>query len=189
MKRAAFALALACLAAPAGATTVEVQARQLLDDDLRAWAADPAVAAAIIAQNAANTGLDAAQIEALDQAWRAEIGQATQPTIAPVMTNAASDVLRARIAASGGRVTEAFVMDALGLNVATASATSDYWQGDEAKFSETYPKGAEAMHLGEVEFDESSQSYQMQISFTVTDPASGAPIGAMTVAVDAEQMN
>ena len=133
--------------------------------------------------------MEAAQIEALDQAWRAEIGQATQPTIAPVMTNAASDVLRARIAASGGRVTEAFVMDALGLNVATASATSDYWQGDEAKFSETYPKGAEAMHLGEVEFDESSQSYQMQISFTVPDPASGAPIGAMTVAVDAEQMN
>ena len=83
-------------------------------------------------------------------------------------------------------ITEVIVMDAKGLNVAASGATSDYWQGDEAKYQETYPKGPGAVHFGEVEFDESSQTYQAQISITVTDPDTGRPIGAMTVGVDAE---
>ena len=79
-------------------------------------------------------------------------------------------------------------MDAQGLNVAASGLTSDYWQGDEAKFTETYGKGAGAVHFGEVEFDESSQTYQAQISVTVTDPATGQPIGAITVGVDAAHL-
>ena len=48
--------------------------------------------------------------------------------------------------------------------------------------------GAGATHLSEVEFDESTQTYQGQISVTVTDPATGTPIGALTVGVDAEAL-
>jgi len=64
--------------------------------------------------------------------------------------------------------------------------TSDYWQGDEAKFTQTYAVGSDAVHFSDIDFDESSQSYQAQISFTIIDPASGAPIGAMTVGVLAD---
>jgi hypothetical protein len=89
--------------------------------------------------------------------------------------------------AMGGAVTEIIVMDALGLNVATSGVPSDYWQGDEAKHQQTYGVGPDAVHFGDIEYDESSQKYQAQISFTLSDPDTNAPIGAMTVAVDAEE--
>ena len=79
-------------------------------------------------------------------------------------------------------------MDNRGLNVATAGLTSDYWQGDEAKFTETFGKGAGAMQIGEVEFDESSQTYSVQVSLTIVDAKTATPIGAMTIALNAEAL-
>lgn len=149
---------------------------------------DPVLVTAVRAQNEANAGLGQSEIDALDQAWRAEIGRSDSPTIDAVLDNAASDFLRARIEAENGLFTEIFVMDALGLNVATATTTSDYWQGDEAKFSETYPQGPGATHFGEIEKDESTGSYQAQISRTLTDPETGEAIGAVTIGVNAEML-
>ena len=40
----------------------------------------------------------------------------------------------------------------------------------------------------EIEFDESTQSYLAQVSVTLSDPSSGAPIGAMTIGLDAESL-
>ena len=79
-------------------------------------------------------------------------------------------------------------MDAHGLNVAATAPTSDMWQGDEAKFTETYPKGPDATHFSEVEFDESSQIFQGQISIPMVDPDTGEVVGAMTVGVNAEAL-
>ncbi|MGR3496718.1 hypothetical protein [Citreimonas sp.] len=158
------------------------------DASIAGWATDPVLLDAIAHQNQTTAGYDAATIEAMDQAWRAEVGAPDSPTIDPVVQHPASDFLRARVAESGGTITEIFVMDSVGLNVASSGMTSDYWQGDEEKFSETYGAGAGAMHFSEIEFDESSQSYQAQISFTLTDPATGDPIGAMTVGVNAESL-
>ena len=105
-----------------------------------------------------------------------------------MLENDAATFLREQVEASGGVITEVFIMDARGLNVAASATTSDFWQGDEAKHSETYGKGVDAVHFGEVEFDESTQSYQGQISMTLTDPATGEAIGALTVGVDAEAL-
>jgi hypothetical protein len=97
-----------------------------------------------------------------------------------------SAYLKEKVAASGGRITEVFVMDALGLNVAASNVTSDYWQGDEDKYAKTYNMGSGAVFVDEVEFDESSQTYQGQISISLTDPASGEVVGAMTIGLNAE---
>ena len=157
-----------------------------VDTTMSVWVQAPEVLSAIRAQNAETAGYDAARIDDLDQQWRAEVGTASAPLVDAIVGNAASDFLRQQAAETGGLVTEVFVMDAQGLNVASSGYTSDYWQGDEAKFSETYGQGAGALHFGDVEFDESSQTYQAQISMTIVDPETGAPIGAMTVGVDAE---
>lgn len=162
--------------------------QEYLDTQIMGWAQSEAIVAAIIAQNAQNAGVDQARIDALDTAWRAEVGASDTPTITPVLNNSASDYLRERVANAGGTITEVFIMDAHGLNVAASNITSDYWQGDEDKFQKTYGVGAGARHLGEVEFDESTQTYQGQISITIVDPATGQPIGAMTVGVDAEAL-
>lgn len=65
-------------------------------------------------------------------------------------------------------------MDARGLNVAASDVTSDYWQGDEEKFSATHEVGAGALHISDVEMDKSTQRYQGQISLTISDPATGS---------------
>ncbi len=92
------------------------------------------------------------------------------------------------MAAAGGAITEIFTMDLNGLNVAASDTTSDYWQGDEDKFSQTYLIGAGAVHISDVEFDESSQSYQAQVSITLVDPGTNAAIGAMTVGLNADEL-
>ena len=182
---AAFSLVVAGVAQ---ANEFEPAMQEFLEAELGTWSTDAAFVSAINAQNTQTAGYDQAMIDQLDARWRAEVGMADTPTITPVMTSALSEVLRSRVAAAGGRITEVFVMDARGLNVAASDVTSDYWQGDEAKFQETYGRGPGASHLGEVEFDESTQTYQGQISLTIVDPSSGQAIGAVTVGVDAESL-
>ena len=86
---------------------------------------------------------------------------------------------------SGGKVVEIILMDNHGLNAAISSITSDFWQGDEDKHQQTYLKANDAVHIGDVEFDESSQAYVVQVSFVVTDTA-GLAIGAATFSLNAE---
>lgn len=188
MKLRAATLALALSAFPAYAQDFSAQVTELVATDLRAWAADPALIAAVIAANDAHAPLTQPQIDSLDTAWKAEVDSATRPTIDPVLASPVSQALKAKIEASGGKVLEAFVTDNRGLNVAQSGVTSDFWQGDEPKFQETFSKGADAVHVSAVEFDESAQGYQVQASFTVTDPATGAPIGSMTLGLNAEMI-
>lgn len=164
------------------------QMLSFLQDEIMPWASSDVLIDAVRAQNGTTAAYTQADIDALDAAWRAEIGQTDRPTIDPVVNNAASDFLRDRVAAAGGTITEVFVMDARGLNVAASDVTSDYWQGDEAKFSETFPNGAGASHISEVEYDESTQTYQAQISFPIVDPASNEVVGVATVGVNADAL-
>ncbi len=176
------------LALPATANDFEAKMQSFLESEIMTWAQDQVLLDAIRSQNAETAGLSQEEIDTLDAAWQEQIGLADRPTITPIIENPASDFLRDRVAEAGGTITEVFIMDSRGLNVAASDVTSDYWQGDEAKFSETFPRGAGAAHFGEVEFDESSQTYQSQISIPVVDPSSNTVLGAMTVGVNAEAL-
>ena len=187
MKTTVFA-GLVCLAATTAAANDYAPAMQAyVDGQIAGWMNDATIVSAIKAQNEKHAGLDAAAIDAMDKAWRAEVGTAATPTITPVLEGPAADFLRAKVAEAGGAITEVFIMDMHGLNVAASDVTSDYWQGDEAKFSETYPKGAGAVFIDEVEFDDSTQTFQGQVSVTIVDET-GAPVGAMTVGLNAEAL-
>ena len=188
MKTILSVVALGILAVPAQADDFGPALQDYLESQVATWAQDDAIVSAINAQNERTAGYDQAMIDQLDATWRAEVGASDTPTISPVLNNETADFLRNQVAASGGMITEVFIMDMHGLNVAASDVTSDYWQGDEAKFSETYGRGPESRHIGDVEFDESTQMYQGQISLTIVDPATGKPIGAMTVGVDAEAL-
>ena len=179
-------LTLLCLAAhPVAASGIEEGMKSYVEGEVRAWFAEAAIVAAVQGANLAHAGLSPADISTLDAQWQAEIGT-DSALIKQVTDNAASSYLRERIAASDGKVTELIVMDNKGLNVAISDITSDYFQGDEDKFQKTFPLAPAAFHISEVELDESTQTYQAQLSFTLTDPATGAPIGAVTVGVNAE---
>jgi hypothetical protein len=155
----------------------------LAQGEIKTIAADPVLVAAIVAQNAASAGYDQAKIDELDKQWRAEVDAASKPLIDATLANEASVYLAKVQQESGGKFTEIFATDAKGLNVAQSTVTSDYWQGDEDKFTKSFGAGADAVFLGEVEQDESTQTFQSQVSVTVVD-ATGAPIGSITVGVD-----
>ena len=180
---------LALVFAVAGSTCLaaddfQAEMQSYLEDSIAQWATAPELIAAIAAQNAETANYTQDQIDHMDSQWRGEVGTAYQPMVDAVIGNEAADILRDMVAASGGAITEAFIMDAAGLNVAASVPTSDYWQGDEAKHIKTYRIGAGAVHFGEIEYDNSTETVQGQISLTISDTATGEPIGAMTVGID-----
>lgn len=160
--------------------------RAFVEADIMSWAQSAQVIDAVNSQNTETAGSSEAQIIEWDTQWRAEVGQSDQPLIADVMGRDLSSFLSQQVDASEGRITEIFVMDALGLNVAASDITSDYWQGDEAKHSKSYGAGPNAVFVDAIEFDESAQSYQGQVSISLTDPATGEVVGAMTIGLNAE---
>ncbi|HEY4201895.1 MAG TPA: hypothetical protein VGM83_15190 [Devosiaceae bacterium] len=151
-------------------------------------AENPLVVDAIKAQNAVTSGYDQTKIDALDAQWVAEVDAKNKPLIEATLGNAAAKFLAAAQDESAGLFTEIFVTDAKGLDVAQSTITSDYWQGDEAKFTESFGKGPGAVFLGDIEQDESTQAFQSQVSIAIIDPATGAAIGSITVGVDLSQI-
>lgn len=179
-------LALSVFAAPmAQAADVPPAMSQYIYDDLMKWVNDAQIVQAINVQNGQTANLSETEIIDRDNVWRAEVGQSNAPMVDGVLNAPLSAFLREHLDQSQGRITEVFVMDRKGLNVAASDVTSDYWQGDEAKFQQTYSKGAGSVFIDEIELDESTQRYQGQVSFAVTDPATGAVVGAITVGLDA----
>lgn len=151
------------------------------------WINNPVLISAIKAQNAKNANLSEAEIIALDKKWRAEVDAGDKPMISAVLGNPASSFLKEQQAASGGVISEVFAMDNKGLNVAQSEITSDYWQGDEAKFQKSYGAGKDAVFVDGVEKDESTQALQSQVSLTVKDET-GAPIGAITIGINVDAL-
>ena len=183
---AIFAAALATTAQASGPH--EGPMRDYAEGTVRAWTTNPMVVEAIRAQNAAHAGLSQSEIDGLDQQWRAETSSSSRPLIDRVLRTEASEFLTNAKNGERGLVTEIFVMDNRGLNVAQSDVTSDYWQGDEAKWQKTFLAGPGSLFIDEVEMDESTQTFQSQVSMPVVDPATGEVIGAITVGVNVDAL-
>ncbi|UUX49951.1 hypothetical protein NUH88_21500 [Nisaea acidiphila] len=164
--------------AQAKAPSVEILDEAALDS-IRDWLENPVVEMSILAHNKRYKDVDQAKIDALDKAWGAERESADQPLIAATLSSPLSAYLTQIQAASDGIFTEIFVMDAFGLNVGQSSITSDFWQGDEAKFQKTFAVGPDAVFIDEPEFHESSNTWRTQVNLTIAKD--GKPIGAVTV--------
>lgn len=173
-------------AALADDAEIKAKAKDYTEAQVAKWVADADVVAALNAANAASAGYDQAKIDTLDKEWRAEVGAASHPLIDQVLASPASAKAKSWCNGAGGVVTEVILMDDKGLNVGICDVSSDYWQGDEPKYQNTFPKGAGTIFVDDVEQDSSTQKFQVQSSMTVVDPATGKPIGAVTVGLDAE---
>ncbi|MBO2586183.1 PDC sensor domain-containing protein [Shewanella algae] len=174
------------VAAAANANDYEAAISELANTQVKSWLGDPLIVDSIKQQNSANAELSKEQILDLDKQWRAQVAAADKPLVDKLLNNPLSDFLRQKLQQSNGLYTEIFVMDDKGLNVGQSAMTSDYWQGDEAKWQQTFAKGPDSIHISEVEEDESTQSYQSQLSLPVVDPSSGAVIGAITLGINVE---
>lgn len=176
------AAVIACGAAHA--TEFDAPLQALASSELATIAARADILASVAAQNAEHAGIDQARIDELDTQWRAE-ASGGGALVDGVLARDTSAMLRQLQEESGGIYTEIFVMDNHGLNVAQSGVTSDYWQGDEAKWQ--VPFNQKVTHFSDVELDESTQTYQAQVSLPVLD-ANGQPIGAVTFGVNVEML-
>lgn len=156
--------------------------KALADSKLKALGSDATIVAAVKAANAAGLTLD--QIKAHDAAWQKTPGVA--PDMQALMDNPCGKLL-CKMQKEMPYLAEAFVMDNQGANVAMTDKTSDYWQGDEPKWQESFKGGVGAVHISDVKFDDSTQTYTVQVSVPVMD--GGKAIGAVTFGVDVEQVN
>lgn len=140
---------------------------------------------AIQEQNRSGMTLDT--IKSHDAAWIA----GTSPLIEEQQNSKAGKYLKNIIVQQADVYNEAFLTDQQGANVAAYPATSDYWQGDETKFTAAFNGGTGKIFIGGVEWDESTQTNAVQISVPVE--YGGQTIGVFVIGVkvselEAEQM-
>lgn len=149
------------------------------NDKAKAWIAahglalvsDPAIVAAVVAQNAKKVPL--AEIQKLDEQWMK--AESPLPIMKELRENDAAKVLVA-LAKAQPALAEAFIMDDQGANVAMIDPTSDYWQGDEPKWQNSFKGGVD---VGKEKLDKSTNQVQQQVSVPVLG-ADGKVIGAIT---------
>lgn len=156
-------------------------------NNIREWLANPVVSLSITSQNKLRKNMTQDQIDAADAQWRAEREAEDQPLVAATLTNPLSSYLTQVQARSGGMYAEIFVMDSVGLNVGQSSITSDFWQGDEAKFQNTFPNGPDAVFIDDAEYNENSDVWLAQLNMTMSN-ADRQPIGAVTIEVNLNEL-
>lgn len=191
MRKATFAAALAlgvvCIA-PASANDFAPQIEQFFAKNVAPKLGEQVVISTLKRQNAQHADLTQDAIDAMDQTWRAEAKSGDGDLIRKVMSNKLSKFLSDLKASHPDAIMEVFVMDSRGLNAGQSDVTSDYNQGDESKWQKTYAAGPSARFIDDIEFDDSTERFQSQVSQTIVDPASGKPIGAITVGVNVESL-
>lgn len=136
------------------------------------WAADPVIVKAVEEQNRKGpiAGMDNAK-------WKRTMR--SDPVVKQFQNNAAGRFLRAKMRESNGAVTEAFLNGAKGEKVAFAEKTTSYIHAGAAKHDVPFHTGR--LWQGKPEFDESSQTYAIQVSAPVV--ANGRSIGSLVVGV------
>ena len=155
--------------------------------EMRTWIESDIVRISIDTQNRRFAKLDRSTIDTLDQQWVKERESEDKPLIAATLSNPLSIYLSRMQGRSLGLYAEIFIMDQNGLNVGQSSITSDFWQGDEAKFQKTYDVAPDAVFIDEPEFDDEMKVWRGQVNFTVTD-AEGKSIGAATVELNLTEL-
>jgi len=190
MKKAMFVGTLLALATVTQAqnATYRQFIEELLESNIKTWIQEPAIINGVKAQNTKHASLAPDDIQRLDQQWQVERKSREQPLISGVLANPISSFLKEIKEKNDGLFSKIFVMDNKGLNVGQSDVTSDYWQGDEPKWQQTYLEGPGNLLIGKREFDESTGKFLIQVSVSVVDPATQEAIGAATIGVNLVQL-
>jgi hypothetical protein len=102
-------------------------------------------------QNEAHDAIMPREIKSLE--WQWQDGERRSLMVADMLDRRGPTILRDGRERGNGVVTKMCLMDRYGLNVAMSDPTSNFWQGDEAEFQDTFGKGPGAVHVSEVKFD------------------------------------
>lgn len=149
---------------------------------LKHVAASPSIIQNIEQANASNK-LTQERIDQIDQAWINNTPSA-QAAMNSVMGNPTSDFLR-KINRLYPEYLELFLIDRKGCVTAANLPTSDYWQGDEAKWQKIINGDHTDYFIDQVELDESVQAYVHHYSMPIKD-LNDQLIGVLVVGIAAQ---
>lgn len=143
----------------------------------KGWAASPVVVKAVLAQNAMGpiAGMDNAK-------WKTV--RRSDELIKGFQTNEAGRFLAQQVAQSNEACSEAFLNAAQGEKVAFFEKTTSYIHRGAPKFDVPFTTGKPWQ--GKPEFDESSQTHQIQVSVPVL--SEGKPVGVLVVGVNLSKL-
>ena len=140
----------------------------------------PNIIRAVEAQN--DQKLAMAEIKARDQMW-IDANGGSNSLIREITRNDIARYLQRRVE-NNAAIDEVFITDNQGANVAAYPPTSDYWQGDEGKFTSSYNNGKGTVFIGPLEPDASTNKTQVQISAPIISKNETIGVLIMGVSVD-----
>ena len=159
------------------------QIEELLDVKIRFathMAFQPNIIRAVEAQNGKKMSL--AQIKENDEMWVGANG-GSNSLIREITRNDIARYLQRRVE-NNAAIDEVFITDNQGANVAAYPPTSDYWQGDEGKFTSSFNEGDGQIFIGPLEQDASTNKSQVQISTPIVSNNQTIGVLIMGVSVD-----
>lgn len=141
------------------------------------WASNPVIVKAVQVQNKKGpiAGMD-------NSKWKAT--RRSDPLIAELQSNEAGMFLKSKLDTGQSIYNEAFLNAAAGEKVAFVEKTSSYIHKGAPKFD--VPFSTSVAWQGSPEFDESSQTYAIQLSVPVN--ADGKAIGVLVVGMSLSQL-
>jgi hypothetical protein len=146
-------------------------------------AADPVIVKAVKEQNA--QGLTLAKIQEIDKAWM-DTTDAHKEVTAFMKSYASNAAAKELAKLEKPYMVEFILTDNQGANVAITGMTSDYWQGDEPKFSNAFANGKGEIYIARPQKDKSTGEVISQVSVPVM--SDGKAIGTLTVGVRPEKL-
>ncbi len=172
------AIPTATFSAPDIADDVVKKLLQVKIRSVNSIALNPIIVDAVVAQNTQN--LSEENIQRRDEEWRKS--KNLTPLKYALQTNRAGKILKSYVD-SNAAFNEAFLTDNRGANVAAYPATSDYWQGDEEKWSASFNNSNGKVYIGPIEKDESTNTEAVQISSPVLDTY-GKTVGVLVMGIN-----
>lgn len=129
--------------------------------------------AGVTKQNNMNRPLS--EIQQMCSEWAA--AEEELPIMREMLSNAIASEIR-KVCGPMSQVGEVFVMDNQGANAGQNALTSDFWQGDEAKWKKSFNEGKGGIDVGKAELDKSTNEVLQQVSLPVINEQ-GEVIGAI----------
>ncbi|WP_432454541.1 substrate-binding periplasmic protein [Agarivorans sp. QJM3NY_29] len=171
---------------PTLSNTERVLMERIATEKISEWVNNPQVIRAVEQSNQRTSSLTDANLADLNSGLQ-KIPTRLQAKVDSIINSELSDYLEEIAANSAGLYLEIIVFDARGVNVGQSQPTSDYWQGDEAKYSQTYLQGNGAMFIDDINYDASTRNFLVQVSLTISSAANDNPIGGVTIGIDIEK--
>ncbi len=162
--------------------------KELLIRKVERWKRLPKLEVKLRAQNEKSRRVSQQEIAKRDKQWVQAFLQGDFAYPIKLVDQELSAQLREVKKQSQDMITEIIITDAYGLNVAVSDMTSDYWQGDEEKFTEVFGKPANSLHFSDINYDESTKRFQLHLSVPLFSEEKFEPLGVLVFGIDVEKV-